>query len=341
MNKKFLNESTTSIDIAGVNLKVSDLIHRVYTEPLVSRIGAKINVKVPKGSIFALETIYQTNAQGVDKTGTGYGVVESDFAGPDQEISGVKANVLHRIKKREISCKTKAIRSAWTIEALTDWISITSKEDVEELISKELITEVIQEIDATALKLLAQKGSKITINADLSLGKSFVGVEIFNKLQTLALNMTSNIKRVITICITANPNIVGVLMSHPNFVANTDFSNGYFMGTIGATEIYCDPYSTKTGDYAFITYKERVPNETADASIVYAFLSYTLQKGVDAYTGDNAYIHYTRYDITQHPSDDINDGASKFIIDVNIQNGGAVANGGQPKPGSVGDGGII
>ena len=337
MPRNLINESTSTIDIEGVELKLADLIYRIYTEPLIARIGAKIETSVPKGSIFSFSTYYDTDTQGQDKSNTPYGTVDDTFTGTAQEDT-IKATVKHIIHKRLIDCKTRTIKSGWTPEALNDYIATFPKKDIEELLVKELLTEVIQEIDMTALKLLVQKGTPVS--ASVALNSNFAGAEIYAAIQEEGLKMISNIKRAITICATVDPKTAGKLMAHPNFVANTDFTNAYFLGSIGATEIYCDYYTSNTGNYAIITYKERA-EKSADGSIVFSLYGYNMTKAIDSTTGENAYFHYTRYDVVQHPLDTTDDGQSKFIKVMNIINNGGGNGGGGGTNGPALDGGII
>ena len=66
-----------------------------------------------------------------------------------------------------------------------------------------------------------------------------------------------------------------------------------------------------------------------------------MTKAIDSTTGENAYFHYTRYDVVQHPLDTTDDGQSKFIKVMNIINNGGGNGGGGGTNGPALDGGII
>ncbi|QPX63350.1 putative major capsid protein [Campylobacter phage F352] len=318
---KVINESTTTVDIAGVELKLAKLIYRIYTESLLNRIGARINVAVPNGSIFAFKGKYLTDYTGTDKSSTPYATVLPDFAGnrANNQETDVKAEMNYEIVKRAINCQTKKIRSKWSIEAITDLVALTGKTTVEDILEKELLTEIIQEIDFSALKMMTTKATKtqLTLKAP---NDPLVGIELFNAAQKKILEMAASTKRAITMCITAPYETCAKLMSHPNFKANEDFTNSYFMGSIGATEIYCDYYNSLNKEYMLISYKHRNKEvEIADGSTCFAFYSYNITKAFDATSGAESYFHFLRYDVVQHPLDNTNDGQSIFLHCIEIQ----------------------
>lgn len=316
-----INESTTTVDIAGVELKLSKLMYRIYTESLLNRIGARINIQAPNGYIFAFKTSYLKDYQGLDKSNTPYSTVIPDFGGnrANNQETVVNSEVKHEVIRRKIECQTKKIKSKWSLESLTDLVALTGGTTASDILEKELLTEIIQEIDFSALKMMTTKATKtqLTLKAP---NDPLVGIELYNAAQAKILEMAASTKRAITMCITA-PYVTCVkLMSHPNFKANEDFTNSYFMGSIGATEIYCDYYNALQKEYMLITYKHRDKEvEVSDGSTCFAFYNYNISKAFDPETGAETYFHFVRYDVVQHPLDSTNDGQSVFLHCIEIQ----------------------
>lgn len=313
-----INESTTTIDVAGVQLKTTDLIYRIYTESILGAIGAKIEVAIPQSAIFAFKTIYGKDLKNTPRPGTPFGKVLDDFTyngtGITKELNekNFNAEVTHKVLKSDIDCSTaRKLKSKWSLEAMQDFVALAPKLTVEKLLSKELLTELLQEVDLTGLKFMAKKATKVnyTIKAP---NDPLVGVELYNKAQAEALSLVNNVKKVVTVCVTAPYITCAKLMSHPNFKANTDFTNAYYMGDIGATKIFCDPYGIDDDkEYMLISYVAR--DETIDGSTVFAVYDYSMLQATDPVTGELVFYHYYRTDLVQNPLDSKADNASPFL----------------------------
>lgn len=313
MSNSILNEMTSTVDISNANFKLSNLIHRIYTNSILNRIGAHIRIKHPIGSIFAFKSTYMNDYANVDKSSTPYATVLPEFGGNknnNQELI-VNAEMQHKVVSREINVQTKKIKSIWTREAIQDLEVLMEDKNAGSLLEEEFLTEILQEIDCGALKMMSDKATKVSKTiADKT------PYNLYGAIQAEAIKIASQTKRTVTMCVTADYEICSLLMSHPNFVYNTDFSNSYYMGNIGALEVYQNPFGNTAipSNSALISYKNRSNNtEIADGSVCYAFYNYTITEAIDSNTSNKSFFHFVRYDIVQHPLDNTDNNKSIFL----------------------------
>jgi len=233
-----------------------------------------------------------------------------------------------------IETKARKIRSRFTQEKLTDLKNLYN-EKAYDIVAEAIANEIRQEIDREIIdyiKLIATP-MRSDVNLPISLGiKSSLGdltFDLFGSIFLAAEEIVSATKRNRTMFILADSATCSMLLLNPLHThAKAEESNPYFVGKIGAYDLYCDPFAVE--NYVLVGYKHK-SKDKHDSGLFFCPYSTTIHEVTSTDSGtipfSQNFMVMNRYGYTQHPQDSgIGDGDSDFfrIFSVNFYDSSSI-----------------
>lgn len=243
------------------------------------------------------------------------------------ETSNAINQLDYEITAHTIQTNTRKIKSRFSQEAIQD-MKTMFKADINQVLTKEFASEIIQEIDMEVINYMRQLATPMS---DIVLSNSY-GTQ--NDLSAIASDIYANIylasqdilrenKRKQQFFVLSSVNVASLLMINPLHVKpEIDIDNSYYVGKLGNIfNMYVDPYSTD--EYVLVGYMNAKGEDLGDASIIFAPYTNEIIKAIEPDSGKEVYFNILRYGYTNHPQD-VGEGNadSKFlkIMHINISN---------------------
>ena len=319
-SEKFLSEgTTTSLDNFLPNLKFSNILLRMYTSPFISMFGSILPVDKPAGTTFALIRNYVGHDYKIGEVKKGYA---------DATENGDISQIDFKVVSRPVEFKTKKLKSKWTTEAIQDFTKMHANKpeaELNEVLSKELTNEIIQELDYEAFDMMYNAAKKSTWNLQTTIGTLY-SFEIIQKITEVGLEMLQNTSYRCRVAVFCSKAIAGKLMAHPNFIRPfrdlNETGSVYYQGYIGNIDIYADVYDygrerSKNNDYILIGLKD--PTNGMNSSVLYfpyAMSMYTAPAKDDS--SDTVFYNIFRYGLSLCAGDPLGEGNSKMLRFIRI-----------------------
>jgi hypothetical protein len=230
---------------------------------------------------------------------------------------------------KTIETISRKIRSKFSQEKLQDLLALY-KEKAYDIVAEAISNEIRQEVDREIieyLKLIATPmQSDIVLPLSIGMGSSLgdLTYDLFGSIFLAAEEIVKATKRNRTMFVLADSATCAFLLLNPiHTQASPEESNPYYVGKIGAYDLYCDPFSID--HYVVIGYKHK-SKEKHDSGLFFCPYTTTIHELTSGDTANDVipfsqnFMVMNRYGFTQHPQDSgTGDGDSDFfrIFSVN------------------------
>lgn len=230
---------------------------------------------------------------------------------------------------KTIETISRKIRSKFSQEKLQD-LKALYNEKAYDIVAEAISNEIRQEVDREVieyLKLIATPmQSDIVLPLSLGMGSSIgdLTYDLFGSIFLAAEEIVKATKRNRTMFVLADSATCAFLLLNPlHTQAEPDESNPYYVGKIGAYDLYCDPFSID--HYVVVGYKHK-SKEKHDSGLFFCPYTTTIHELTSGDTANDVipfsqnFMVMNRYGFTQHPQDSgTGDGDSDFfrIFSVN------------------------
>lgn len=308
------NEFTTSSVTAGLSPTISATMVPKYWNILVATISGTLDVDSSYKALNPINNVVAGDAIGGETilyTTTNKNTIKKVFKDYSKVV---EANTNLKEINFEPATKTietfsRKIRSKFTQEKLMD-LQKLYKEKAYDLCAEAIANEIRQEIDREIIEYLKTIATPMAsdINLPLSLGNGpgggldAVTYDTVGAIFLAAEEIVKATKRNRTMFILADSATCAFLLLNPfHTQVESDESNPYKVGKIGAYDLFCDPFSTE--HYVIVGYNH-VSKDKHDAGLYFTPYTTTIhevQSGVDNFTQN--FMVMNRYGYTVHPQD--------------------------------------
>lgn len=290
-------------------IKPTTIYNRLYGSSLISNFGGYIKAPNNFGALYGVNRKYHTDGDGNDAPDD---VFVSDLSKQDYENNvSNQSSIQLELKQSTIIPMLEKTRTAWSVEALQDYMKLAKASHdeytAEIVIAKELISEILLQSDNRAINLAKQKATKLTASVR---NDAFANYDIIQEVQKAGLASDAYLFAQTSISAFVSPSIAMELMSNPEykpFVATTgEILNDcvYFKGSIKNINIFVDLFGFIGDDkFALVGVKD---NERVDnASIVKVARKFALLESYDDKFANNYFFASYQYGIAFNPSDNL------------------------------------
>jgi hypothetical protein len=275
----------------------------------------KVLVKYESGHFEAAQhTIHPSNAKILDIiTNRNYvRRIFKNFSGPYTTAEGEKLTkvreINHQIVDKTLEVKSRKIKSKISKEVYEDMKNMFSQDLINEVLTNEFSSEIIQSIDTeiiSYLKDIATPSSDIVLKNSLGMSSGDLGgvaTDLYANMYKLTIDIMRNTKRHKNFFVMADAATMGLIISSPLHVKPLDDNkNTYFMGKIGRTyDLYLDPYSSD--NYVLVWYKSD-SKALGDAGLILGMYTNTTTESEDPESTKMSFFNTVRYDYITHPQD--------------------------------------
>lgn len=322
ITEKQINEGTTSWDQSLPILKISDVMYRLYTVPLVSELGSCLPVTKPSGVTFGLARDYDP-VPGVP------GKVDKTYASTAEtvKLNEIKFNLM----SKRIYFKTKKLASRWTLEAVQDYIKMhtdtKSDDEISQILSRELTNEMILELDAEAIDYMYTAAKKTNWKFQDS-QRSLQVWELLEKITECGMDMLQMSCYRSRINVFCSKKIAAKLSTHPLFERPSRDMNKtksiYLVGSIGNVDIFADIFeflSDKGSDYIMVALKDPDPDGLASSIMYFPYANSIYTSPAQDGSSDVIFYNIFRYGLSLNPTTSDAANTNEMLRFVNIEYG--------------------
>jgi hypothetical protein len=340
------------------NVFVKVVYGEVTNEYVTTEVTSGLTVTQSVSSVPKYWNILVAAVSGSLDTSNGmYGVTSANLLGTQQILyTTTNRNTIKKVFKdyskvleansnlREINFETatktvqtvsRKIRSKFSQEKLQD-LKALYNEKAYDIVAEAVANEVRQEIDREIIDYLKTIATpmKSDINIPLSLGAGGGGgldaitYDVVGSVFLAAEEIVKATKRNRTMFILADSATCAFLLLNPfHTEAKADESNPYKVGTVGAYDLFCDPYSTEHYVMVGYNFKSKDKHDAGLYFVPYTTTVHEVTSGdtsVDTPFSQN-FMVMNRYGFTSHPQDSgSGSGDSDFfrIFSVNYSQAG-------------------
>lgn len=275
----------------------------------------KVLVKYESGHFeVAQHAIHPSNAKILDViTNRNYvRRIFKNFSGPYTTAEGEKLTkvreINHQIVDKTLEAKSRKIKSKISKEVYEDMKNMFSEDLINEVLTNEFSSEIIQSIDTeiiSYLKDIATPSSDVILKNSLGMNGgdlSGVATDLYANMYKLTIDIMRSTKRHKNFFVMADAATMGLIISSPLHVKPLDDNkNTYFMGKIGRTyDLYLDPYSSD--NYVLVGYKSD-SKALGDAGLILGMYTNTTTEAEDSESSKMTFFNTVRYDYITHPQD--------------------------------------
>ena len=275
----------------------------------------KVLVKYESGHFESGQhTIHPSNAKILDViTNRNYvRRIFRNFSGPYSTAEGEKLTnireINHQIIDKTLEVKSRKIKSKISKEVYEDMKNMFSQDLINEVLTNEFSSEIIQSIDTeiiTYLKEIATPSSDVVLKNSLGFNSGDLGsvaTDLYANMYKLTIDIMRNTKRHKNFFVMADAATMGLIISSPLHVKPLDDNkNTYFMGKIGRTyDLYLDPFSSD--NYVLVGYKSD-SKALGDAGLILGMYTNTTTEAEDPESSKMTFFNTVRYDYITHPQD--------------------------------------
>lgn len=235
-----------------------------------------------------------------------------NFSGPYSTAEGEKLTnireINHQIVDKTLEVKSRKIKSKISKEVYEDMKNMFSQDLINEVLTNEFSSEIIQSIDTEVisyLKQIATPSSDVVLKNSLGYNSGDIGAvasDLYANMYKLTIDIMRNTKRHKNFFVLADAATMGLIISSPLHVKPLDNNeNTYFMGKIGRTyDLYLDPYSSD--HYVLVGYKSD-SKALGDAGLILGMYTNTTTEAEDPESTKMNFFNTVRYDYITHPQD--------------------------------------